>query len=110
MTGGVAVILGEVGRNFGAGMSGGIAFIYDKNETFEKNCNKEALNLLKVEEQEDIDQLKELITSHYNYTMSPLAQRILENWENNLKHFVKVLPEEYKQALIRLEKEKLELI
>jgi len=110
MTGGVAVILGEVGRNFGAGMSGGIAFVYDKNSTFEKQCNKEALNLLQVEEQEDIAQLKELITSHYNYTMSPLAQRILENWESDLPHFVKVLPEEYKQALIRLEKEKLELI
>ena len=110
MTGGVAVILGEVGRNFGAGMSGGIAFVYDKKKSFEKQCNKEALNLLKVEEQEDIDQLKELITSHYNYTMSPLAQRILENWEKSLGHFVKVLPEEYKQALIRLEKEKLELI
>ncbi len=110
MTGGVAVILGEVGRNFGAGMSGGIAFVYDQHNTFEKNCNKEALNLLSVEEPEDIAQLKELITSHYNYTMSPLAQRILENWENELTKFVKVLPEEYKQALIRLEQEKLELI
>ncbi|QCW98899.1 glutamate synthase large subunit [Aggregatimonas sangjinii] len=108
MTGGIAVILGEVGRNFGAGMSGGIAFVYDKNRTFEKQCNKEALNLLKVEEQEDIDQLKELITSHYNNTMSPLAQRILENWEKCLPDFVKVFPEEYRQALIRLEKEALQ--
>ncbi|WP_430908922.1 glutamate synthase large subunit [Maribacter sp. 2-571] len=110
MTGGVAVILGEVGRNFGAGMSGGIAFVYDKNKTFEKNCNKEALNLLKVEEEADIKQLKDLIESHYNYTMSPLAQRILENWESCLKDFVKVFPEEYRQALIRLENEKLETI
>lgn len=110
MTGGVAVILGEVGRNFGAGMSGGIAFVYDKNKTFEKNCNKESLNLLPVEEQEDIKQLKELIESHYNYTMSPLAQRILENWEKNLPKFVKVFPEEYRKALIRMEEEKLQSI
>lgn len=110
MTGGVAVILGEVGRNFGAGMSGGIAYVYDKNKTFEKNCNKEALNLLPVDEDQDINELRELIESHYNYTMSPLAQRILEHWEKCLPDFVKVFPEEYKQALIRLEKEKLQTI
>ncbi|TMM56316.1 glutamate synthase large subunit [Maribacter algarum] len=110
MTGGVAVILGGVGRNFGAGMSGGIAFIYDKNKTFEKNCSKEGLNLLAVEEEQDIKQLRELIESHYNYTMSPLAQRILENWEECLPDFVKVFPEEYRQALIRLEEEKLQTI
>ncbi len=110
MTGGVAVILGEVGRNFGAGMSGGIAFVYDKNKTFEKNCSKEGLNLLAVEEDRDIKQLRELIESHYNYTMSPLAQRILEKWEECLPDFVKVFPEEYRQALIRLEEEKLQTI
>ncbi len=110
MTGGVAVILGKVGRNFGAGMSGGIAYVYDPNKTFVKHCNTEDLNLLKVEEDNDIKQLKELIESHYNYTMSPIAQRILENWEANLANFVKVFPEEYKQALIRLEKEKLQTI
>lgn len=110
MTGGVAVILGEVGRNFGAGMSGGIAYVYDKNKTFKDKCNKEALNLLSVEDEQDIAQLRELIESHYNFTMSPLAQRILENWEECLPDFVKVFPEEYKQALIRLEKEKLETI
>ncbi|MEX0288328.1 MAG: glutamate synthase large subunit [Flavobacteriaceae bacterium] len=108
MTGGVAVILGEVGRNFGAGMSGGIAYIYDKNKTFEAKCNKEALNLLAVEEEQDIKQLRDLIESHYNYTMSPLAQRILENWESCLPKFIKVFPEEYRQALIRLEEEKLQ--
>lgn len=105
MTGGVAVILGEVGRNFGAGMSGGIAYVYDPNKTFEKNCNKEALNLLSVDEAQDIAELKDLIESHYNYTMSPLAQRLLENWENSLPMFVKVFPEEYRQALKRLEEE-----
>ena len=110
MTGGVAVILGEVGRNFGAGMSGGIAYIFDEKKTFEKRCNKEALNLLAVEEDNDIKQLKTLIENHYNATLSPLAQRILENWENYLPKFIKIFPEEYKQALIRLEREKLETI
>ncbi|WKB80204.1 glutamate synthase large subunit [Cellulophaga lytica] len=105
MTGGVAVILGEVGRNFGAGMSGGIAYVLDPYKTFEKNCNKESLNLLPVEEANDIAELKDLIESHYNYTMSPLAQRLLENWENSLPMFVKVFPEEYRQALKRLEEE-----
>ena len=110
MTGGVAVILGEVGRNFGAGMSGGIAFVYDKNKTFEKNCSKEGLNLLAVEEDSDVKQLRELIESHYNSTLSPLAQRILENWEDCLPNFIKVFPEEYRQALIRMEEEKLQTI
>ncbi|UCD62375.1 MAG: glutamate synthase large subunit [Flavobacteriaceae bacterium] len=109
MTGGVAVILGEVGRNFGAGMSGGIAYIFDEKKSFEKKCNKEALNLLAVEEDNDIKQLKTLIENHYNATLSPLAQRVLENWENCLPKFIKIFPEEYKQALIRLEREKLQI-
>ena len=110
MTGGVAVILGQVGRNFGAGMSGGIAYVYDEKNNFEQKCSKEGLNLLRVEEDKDVAQLKELIENHYNASYSPLAQRILENWEFCLPKFIKVFPEEYRQALIRLEKEKLELI
>lgn len=107
MTGGIAVILGEVGRNFGAGMSGGIAYVYDANKTFKKHCNTEGLNLDPVTETEDIATLKGLIENHYNTTLSPLAQRILEKWEVELPKFIKVLPEEYRQALIRLEKENL---
>ncbi|MCK0191777.1 glutamate synthase large subunit [Arenibacter sp. F20364] len=110
MTGGTAVILGEVGRNFGAGMSGGIAYIFDEKNTFRKNCNTETLNLLKVEDDNDIAELKGLIENHYNATLSPIAQRILEKWEECLPKFIRVFPEEYKQALIRLEKEKLETI
>ena len=110
MTGGVAVILGQVGRNFGAGMSGGIAYVLDEKGTFDKHCNKEALNLLSVNESEDISQLKTLIENHYNATLSPLAQRVLEKWEEMLPKFIKVFPEEYRQALIRLEEEKLKTI
>ena len=107
MTGGRAVILGEVGRNFGAGMSGGISYVYDANNNFSMNCNKEGLNLEPVVLAEDISELKNLIENHYNATLSPFAQRILENWQTQLPKFIKVLPEEYKQALIRLENEKL---
>ncbi|EZH71549.1 glutamate synthase [Aquimarina atlantica] len=107
MTGGIAVILGEVGRNFGAGMSGGIAYIYDEKKTFEMHCNKEALNLDPVIEEKDIEELKALIENHYNTTLSPLAQRILENWGSELPKFIKIFPEEYKQALKRLKEEKL---
>jgi glutamate synthase (ferredoxin) len=107
MTGGVAVILGEVGRNFGAGMSGGIAYVYDPHKSFEKRCNKEGLNLDHLSEASDLTELKQLIENHYNATLSPLAQRILEEWETTQKEFIRVFPEEYRQALIRLEKEKL---
>jgi glutamate synthase (NADPH/NADH) large chain len=105
MTGGRAIILGEVGRNFGAGMSGGIAYVYDKNKTFNAQCNTEGLNLNSVTSQEDIAELKKHIENHYNATLSPLAQRILEHWEKELPHFIQVFPEEYRQALLRLEEE-----
>ena len=110
MTGGTAIILGEVGRNFGAGMSGGIAFVYNPNKNFKQQCNPEGLNLLAVDNQDDVFQLKQLIENHYNYTLSPIAQHILENWDQAINDFVKVFPEEYKQALIRLEKEKLQTV
>lgn len=105
MTGGIAVILGNVGRNFGAGMSGGIAYVYDKDNTLSRKSNSEGLNFLKLEEEGDINELRQLIENHYNATQSPQAQRLLENWEKETKNFTKVLPEEYRQALIRLEQE-----
>ena len=107
MTGGVAVILGDVGRNFGAGMSGGIAYVYDPNKSFKTRCNSDGLNLDPLSDKAHIDELKQLIEDHYNATLSPLAQRLLEQWESKQQHFVRVFPEEYKQALIRLEKENL---
>jgi glutamate synthase (ferredoxin) len=87
-------------------MSGGIAYVYDVKSTFKNKCNRNGLNLDPVEELEDINELKELIENHYNATQSTLAQRILENWEKELPKFIKVLPEEYKQALLRIEDEK----
>jgi glutamate synthase (ferredoxin) len=108
MTGGIAVILGKVGRNFGAGMSGGIAYVLDIKNTFRQNCNSETLNLDPVLAENDQKELKQLIRNHYRATASPLANRILDNWEEYLPKFIKVLPEEYRKALLRLEKEKLQ--
>ncbi|WP_405252396.1 glutamate synthase large subunit [Dokdonia sp. Asnod3-C12] len=105
MTGGVAVILGAVGRNFGAGMSGGIAYVYDVDSSLSRKANSEGLNFLKVEETQDREELRQLVENHYNATLSPLAQRFLENWDVEIGNFTKVLPEEYRQALIRLEEE-----
>jgi len=110
MTGGVAVILGETGRNFGAGMSGGIAYVLDTKGRFGRKCNSETIHLLPVDDPEDVQGLRKLVESHYNKTLSPLAQRILENWEDYLPQFVKVFPEEYRQALIRLKNEQLETL
>jgi glutamate synthase (ferredoxin) len=109
MTGGIAVVLGAVGRNFGAGMSGGIAYVLDEDSNFKKHCNGEDLNIDPVTLKEDKDELKQLITNHFEATSSPLAKRILDDWEAYVSKFKKVLPEEYRQALIRLETEKLQI-
>ncbi|WP_341834071.1 glutamate synthase large subunit [Chitinophaga pollutisoli] len=98
MTGGRAVILGETGRNFGAGMSGGIAFVYDVKGNFAAQCNPEMIDLDPLAE-DDAAQLHDLITKHHAYTNSTVAKFILSDWENQLRHFVKVFPKEYKAAL-----------
>ncbi len=98
MTGGKAVILGETGRNFGAGMSGGIAYIYDVKGLFAGRCNKEMIDLDPLE-QADAAELQDLITKHHAYTNSTVAKFILKDWENQLRHFVKVFPKEYKAVL-----------
>jgi glutamate synthase (ferredoxin) len=110
MTGGVAVILGSVGRNFGAGMSGGIAFVYDPKNTFRAICKEEGLNLLAVDDAADIKELQGLIENHYNATQSPIAQEILEQWDQKLGDFIKVFPEEYRQALERIAQETAETL
>ena len=109
MTGGVAVILGAVGRNFGAGMSGGVAYVLDEDDTFKSYCNISDLNIDAVALEEDSIALKQLIENHYTSTSSPLAKRILEDWKTYLPKFKKVLPEEYRQALLRLEQEQLQI-
>lgn len=98
MTGGVAVILGSTGKNFAAGMSGGIAFVYDVNGSFTENCNVEMVDLDPVDEKDEIG-LKELIHKHYLNTGSTVARFMLEDFENQVKNFIKVFPKDYKKAL-----------
>jgi len=99
MTGGRAVILGETGRNFAAGMSGGIAYVYDVNGKFPGNCNREMVDLDPVDEA-SVPELRELISQHLHYTGSSVAKFILGDFENQLRHFVKVFPKDYKRVLL----------
>ncbi|MDB5231226.1 MAG: gltB [Chitinophagaceae bacterium] len=100
MTGGRVVILGDAGRNFAAGMSGGIAYVYDVKGIFGLNCNKEMVELENVAE-DDVLTLKTMIRKHYDYTGSTVAKFILEDFDNQLAHFVKVLPVDYKRVLLQ---------
>ena len=105
MTGGKAIILGKTGRNFGAGMSGGVAYVYDFDGDFENKCNKETFELEKVSK-EDSKDLKDFITRHRNLTGSEVAKSILKNWETELIKFVKVMPTDYKRVLNELKDKK----
>ena len=102
MTGGRAVILGPTGRNFAAGMSGGVAYVYDPDEQFRQNCNLEMVELEKLEDEPDIAELKGLIEEHRQWTGSEVAARLLQNWDDELEHFRKVMPIDYKRALAEL--------
>ena len=99
MTGGRVVILGKTGRNFAAGMSGGIAYIWDPERRFKVRCNPEMVELESIEAEADADEVFELITNHERYTGSTVARDILAKWEENLAHFVKVMPTDYKRVL-----------
>ena len=99
MTGGRAVILGPVGRNFGAGMSGGMAYVYDPEDNLEQLCNLNTFELEKLEVKEDIDELKLLIENHSTYTDSAVAKKILKDWKRELNLFKKVMPTDYKRVL-----------
>ena len=99
MTGGRVVILGPTGRNFAAGMSGGIAYVYDNDDDFITRCNLGMVVLEKVETAEDTAELKELIKRHQDKTDSSVAARILESWDESLPKFVKVMPVDYKRVL-----------
>ncbi|MBX2821521.1 MAG: glutamate synthase large subunit [Rhodothermaceae bacterium] len=100
MTGGKVVILGSTGRNFAAGMSGGIAYVYDEEGSFaEKRCNLEMVEIERLEEESESLEIVQLIEEHYKYTQSPRAKEILCDWKAAKDRFVKVIPTEYKRAL-----------
>jgi glutamate synthase (NADPH) large chain len=98
MTGGRVVILGSTGRNFAAGMSGGIAYVYDVDGRFSSLCNMEMIDLDPLDET-DVREMKEMISRHYSYTGSAVAKFVLEDFENQLRNFVKVFPKDYKKVL-----------
>eukprot|EP00878_Enallax_costatus_P000131 GHUV01000172.1.p1 GENE.GHUV01000172.1~~GHUV01000172.1.p1 ORF type:complete len:2326 (+),score=665.07 GHUV01000172.1:565-6978(+) len=104
MTGGVAVILGPTGKNFGAGMSGGIAYVYDPDHKLEALCNVDVKgDLMPVEAYEDVKSLKSLVQRHLKFTGSEVARRILLNWDRERRNFKKVFPHDYQRALAEAE-------
>jgi glutamate synthase (NADPH/NADH) large chain len=113
MTGGIVVVLGKVGRNFGAGMSGGIAYVLDEEDKFKRLYNSEMIELEEITNTDesilsdnllkhDKERLKSLIENHFRYTNSPKAKNILDNFNNYLPKFIKVMPTEYKKVLIKM--------
>ncbi len=98
MTGGTAIILGPTGRNFAAGMSGGIAYVYDTQGNFASLCNKEMVDIDPVGE-EDTSLLFDMISRQYQNTGSSVAKFVIDDFENQLSHFVKIFPKDYKKAL-----------
>lgn len=97
MTGGRVVILGEIGKNFGAGMSGGIAYIYDKDDSLSKRINKGMVDLDRIES--DADEVREMIVKYVNATHSKEAEAILDDWDSVKSKFIKVMPRDYKRVL-----------
>jgi glutamate synthase (ferredoxin) len=99
MTGGRVVVLGPTGRNFGAGMSGGIAYVLDEAGDFHRRCNQEMVFLERLDDQHEIKEVERMIGRHAEYTNSARARFILARWEDMVPKFVKILPKDYKRVL-----------
>lgn len=99
MTGGRVVVLGPTGRNFAAGMSGGIAYVWDPHATFKAKCNLELVELETLVDRNEVAELKKLIDQHAIYTGSTVAKEILDQWSRSVSNFVKVMPTDYKRVL-----------
>lgn len=99
MTGGRVVVLGETGRNFAAGMSGGVAYVWDKKHNFDYFCNMDMVEINLVEDSVSRKELHELIRQHYLYTGSKLARVMLDEWNRYVEEFIQVIPIEYKRVL-----------
>jgi glutamate synthase (NADPH) large chain len=106
MTGGRIVVIGPTGRNFAAGMSGGIAYVLDLEGDFERLCNPGMVDLEALDEIEEVETVRDLLTRHHRYTQSTVAQRILANWTRMQARFVKVMPRDYKHVLSAIVKAK----
>ncbi len=106
MTGGRVVVLGSTGRNFAAGMSGGIAYVIDEKGDFPSRCNREMVALLALDAPADIEEVKQLVTQHVQHTGSAVGERVLEFWEYYQRTFVKVMPRDYQRALEAIQRAK----
>ena len=106
MTGGNVLILGEIGRNFGAGMSGGVAYILKTPKFSVKNFNMEMINFEEIDNQ-DFDLIYNLLKNHYSNTASKIAEEIISNWDSKKESFLKIMPIEYKAALEKLKEDKI---
>lgn len=109
MTGGHVVVIGRTGRNFAAGMSGGIAYVYDADGTFKSRCNLGMVELGPITEKRDFENVRGLLEKHLKFTESTVAKSILDDWDNAAKKFVRVMPLEYRLVLEKIEMKKREL-
>ncbi|MBU8907332.1 glutamate synthase large subunit [Desertibacillus haloalkaliphilus] len=106
MTGGRVVNLGTTGKNFAAGMSGGVAYVLDQDETFAEKCNTELVQLESLQDAKEINDMKSMIERHVRYTNSSLGRRVLHSWESFASKFVRVIPKDYKRMLDAIERVK----
>ncbi|MBI2815724.1 MAG: glutamate synthase large subunit [Acidobacteria bacterium] len=104
MTGGRVVVLGRCGRNFGAGMSGGIAYVLDEADDFRPRCNLGMVEMERLIDEEDVELVKDLIMRHMRYTQSTLAERVLVQWDELQPRFWKIMPRDYKRAMAAMKK------
>ena len=105
MTGGRVVVLGGIGRNFAAGMSGGVAYVYDLFDNIRENCNAEMVEVSVVSDEDDIKELHSMIEKHYKNTKSDIAKKVLDGWDNEITKFKKVIPTDYKKVMTILKEE-----
>jgi len=96
------VILGDIGKNFAAGMSGGIAYIYDADDSLKHRINRGMVDLETIEEEKEADEVKEMIANYFKYTGSKEAEVLLNDWERNRSRFIKVMPVDYKRVLAHM--------
>jgi glutamate synthase (ferredoxin) len=99
MTGGRVVVIGKTGRNFAAGMSGGLAFVLDEAGDFKSRCNLGMVDLEAVVDTADVELVKDLLARHIRFTQSPVAARLLVDWDRSRSRFVKVIPRDYKRVM-----------
>jgi glutamate synthase (ferredoxin) len=104
MTGGRVVVIGRTGRNFAAGMSGGVSYVLDEAGDFKRRCNLGMVDLEPLVDVDDVELVKDLLSRHIRYTQSAVAARLLVNWERAREKFVKVMPKDYKRVLLAIKK------